>query len=320
MGGVLNGFAILAIVIGVGMLLAHHQVLGANAQEMLARLTFYVASPALMITVMGSADVHTLFSGNLVASVCGIAATALIHIALARLVWRRSGQDVVIGTFASSYVNAGNLGLPITAYVLGDGAVIAPILLVQLVVLQPVGLAVIDILQSRDGARPDETPAERSRRRRRMIIGPITNPMLIGTLIGLVLALTGWELPTLIGDPVELIGGMAIPAMLIAYGVGLRLGPLPGRGENPRYLAVIAVLKLLVQPAVAGLVGYYLLGLRDTALLGVCIVAALPTAQNVFTFALRYRTSTVLARDAIFVNTLGSVPVIIGIVALVSLL
>lgn len=320
MGGVLNGFAILAIVIGVGMLLAHFRVLGANAQDILAKLTFYVASPALMIMVMGSADVHTLFSTNLIASVSGVAVSAGLHVLLAKLVWRRSGPDVVIGTFASSYVNAGNLGLPIAAYVLGDGSVIAPMLLVQLLLLQPIGLAVIDVLQGRAGAGPDETRAERSRRRRRMVLGPVRNPLLIGSLIGVLLAVTGWELPPVINEPVELIGGMAVPAMLIAYGVGLRLGPLPGRGENPRYLAAIAALKLLVQPLVAGLVGYHLLELRDLALLGVCIIAALPTAQNVFTFALRYRTSNVLARDAIFINTIGSAPVIIGIVALLSLL
>src|SRR5699024_10492098 len=135
MSGVLNGFAILAIVIGVGMLLVHFLVLGGNAQEILAKLTFYVASPALMITVMGSSDDHTLFSTNLIASVTGVTVSAVGHILLARLVWRRSGTEVVIGTFASSYVNAGNLGLPIAAYVLGDGSVIAPMLMVQLLLL-----------------------------------------------------------------------------------------------------------------------------------------------------------------------------------------
>jgi hypothetical protein len=35
----------------------------------------------------------------------------------------------VIGTFSSAYVNAGNLGLPIAAYVLGDASLVAPMLL-----------------------------------------------------------------------------------------------------------------------------------------------------------------------------------------------
>ena len=53
-------------------------------------------------------------------------------------------------------------------------------------------------------------------------------------------------------------------------------------------------------------------------LLAVTVVAALPTAQNVFTFAVRYRQGEVLARDAIFVTTLGSVPVLLLIAGLLS--
>ena len=48
------------------------------------------------------------------------------------LMWRRTAGDTVIGTFASAYVNAGNLGLPIAAYVLGDASLIAPMLLTSL--------------------------------------------------------------------------------------------------------------------------------------------------------------------------------------------
>ena len=44
---------------------------------------------------------------------------------------------------------------------------------------------------------------------------------------------------------------MAVPAMLIAYGVSLRLGPRPGAGEPAGQIATIVTLKLLVQPLVA---------------------------------------------------------------------
>lgn len=50
----------------------------------------------------------------------------------------------VIGTLCSMYVNAGNLGLPIATYVLGDAALVAPVLLLQLLLLQPVAMAVLD--------------------------------------------------------------------------------------------------------------------------------------------------------------------------------
>ena len=63
---------------------------------------------------------------------------------VARLLFVRDLGDTVIGTPARAYVNAGNLGLPIAAYVLGDVALVAPTLLLQMLVLQPIALAVLD--------------------------------------------------------------------------------------------------------------------------------------------------------------------------------
>jgi predicted permease len=41
------------------------------------------------------------------------------------------------------------------------------------------------------------------------------------------------------------------------------------------------------------------------------VLAALPTAQNVFNYADRYGTDVVLARDAVLVTTLASLPVLL---------
>ena len=62
-----------------------------------------------------------------------------------------------------------------------------------------------------------------------MMVRPFTNPLTIGTLIGLLLSITGWTLPPIVADPVELIGAMAVPGMLLAYGIALRLGTTASR-------------------------------------------------------------------------------------------
>ena len=111
---------------------------------------------------------------------------------------------------------------------------------------------------------------------------------------------------------------MAVPAMLLAYGVSLRLGPRPGAGEPVTQIGVIVALKLVVQPLTAGLVGHYVIGLSGLDLFAVTVIAALPTAQNVFTVAVRYQRGEILARDAIFISTLLSVPALIIIAALLA--
>ena len=208
-------------------------------------------------------------------------------------------MSVPSGRLASSYVNAGNLGLPVAAYVLGDAALVAPTLLLQLLVLQPVALAVLDA--DVRGHRPTV---------RQMMVRPFTNPLTIGTLIGLLLSVTGWQLPPIVLDPIELIGAMAVPAMLIAYGIALRLGPGFGGDVPTGELALTSSLKLAVQPLVAYAVAHLALGLSGHALLAVVVCSSLPTAQNIFVHATRYDRSPTLARDTILVTTVGAVPLI----------
>ena len=313
MQGVLAGFASIAIVIAVGFLLAQLRILDENGQRVLTRTSFYVASPALMVTVLSRTDLHRVLSANLVASLGSVVVAATVGVLVARLVWRREAGDVTIAAFCSSYVNAGNLGLPIAAYALGDAALIAPMLLAQLLVLQPSGLSVLDAISH--VAPPGSSP---HRARLRRLTGPLRNPLAIGSLLGLALAVTHLTLPLAIAAPLNLVGGMAVPSMLLAYGVSLRLGPRPGAGEPAAQVATLVALKLVLQPVTAYLVGAYLVGLSGHDLLAVTVIAALPTAQNVFVFATRYQRGVILARDAIFLSTILSVPVILVITWLLA--
>jgi malonate transporter and related proteins len=311
--GVLAGFATIGIIIGLGFLLAQLKVLDATAQGVLTRIAYYVASPALMVTVLGGTDVHRLLSANLIASLASVAMSATIAVLLARLIWKREAGDTVIAAFCSAYVNAGNLGLPIAAYALGDAALVAPMLLAQLIILQPTGLAVLDAIT--------HEPSPDISRRRSLLIRltrPLRNPLAVGSLVGLTLALTGIKLPVIINAPLTLVGGIAVPSMLLAYGISLRVGPRPGAGEPPIQVGALVLLKLVVQPIAAYLIGAYAVGLEGRDLLAVTVIAALPTAQNVFTLAMRYDRGVTLARDTIFVATLLSVPVILGITWLLA--
>lgn len=306
MGGVLEGFATIAILIVLGIVLAHLGVIDEAGQRTLSRLAFFVASPALLVTVLQDSDLGAVFSGNLVALTAAMVVSALPGVVIGVL-RRRGLGDTVVALLCSSYQNAGNLGLPIAAYVLGDTALVAPLLLLQLLVLQPLALSLLD--SDASGERPSL---------RGMLVRPLTNPITLGSLLGLALAVSGVQLPGAVQDPLELVGGMAVPAMLLAYGVSLRLGPLPGRGVPAGELAVVVGLKMLVQPLAAYLVGRFALGLDDAALLAVTVLSALPTAQNVFVYAVRYDRAVPLARDAVLLTTVLSIPVLVVIAVLLG--
>jgi malonate transporter and related proteins len=305
--GVAHGFVTIGVLIGIGMLLAQLKVMDAAAQRLLAQLSFFVAGPALLFVTVAEADVAGLLSRSALATVGAVLVVTTTYLLLSRALFPHRAGDSMVGILCSAYVNSANLGIPIAAYVLGDAAFVAPTLLLQLLVFQPLALAVLDTAEAPHSLHWAEVLRQ-----------PFTNPLTLMTLAGLVLALTDTGIPTLVRDPLALLGGMTIPGMLLAFGVSLRLGPLPGRGSDLRELTTITVLKLVVQPVAAYLIGRFGLGLSHHALLAVTVLAALPTAQNIFVVAMRYERRVTLTRDAIFVTTVLSVPAIVVVAALLT--
>jgi predicted permease len=275
----------------------------------LSRLSFYVATPALLMLTLADADPAVLFSAGLLGTAGSAVLCALLFAGLARWRWRLGPAELTTGALASSYVNAGNLGVPIAVYVLGDASYVAPVLLFQVLVMAPVGLAVL----AGSGARGAAAPS-----RWGLLSQPLRTPVVIGCAIGLLLAAAGWQLPALVRQPVELIADVAVPAALLAYGVSLHGAPRPASGEGAGQVWLAVVLKTLVQPGLAYVLGRWGAGLDGVALLAVTVTSALPTAQNVFVYATSYGRRTEVVRDVVLLSTVLSVPALAGIALLMG--
>jgi predicted permease len=71
-------------------------------------------------------------------------------------------------------------------------------------------------------------------------------------------------------------------------------------------------------PVLAWLLGRFVFGLEDHLLFGVVVLAALPSAQNVFNYAQRYDRGVILARDIVLLTTAGCIPVLVVVAALLA--
>ncbi|MCP3766653.1 AEC family transporter [Streptomyces sp. MAR25Y5] len=306
MQGVLSGFAVIAVVIGVGYVIGRRGYLGEQARDVLTRLAFRIASPALLFTLLAEADLSLVFSGRLLVTALSTAAVAGVFVAVGAV--RRWGVGrTTIGALCSSYVNSGNLGIPIAVYVLGDASLVAPVLLFQLVMVAPVALTILDLA----------TSGEKQPLGRRLLT-PLRNPVALGSLAGVAVAASGVEVPGPVMDPLTLIGNMAVPAVLLAFGISLRGSAPPLRsGERGPVLLAVA-LKSVGQPVVAWALAVGVFGLRGAQLLDVVVTSALPAAQNLFTYASSYRVGETLAREAVLVSTLLSVPVLVVVAAVLG--
>lgn len=309
MTGVLEGFLVIGVVVGVGYLLGRGGVLGEQGSRVLARAAFFVATPALLFTTLSRADVGAVFSSALLVTAVTSSLACLLFVPFARL-RRRPAGEVVVGSMASGYVNAGNLGIPISTYVLGDPAAVAPVLLFQLAVLTPLFTTLLDVLPG-DGR--GESPGWV-----RVAFAPLRNPIAIATAAGLVVSGTGLVLPEPVVAPVELLADLAVPAMLLAFGLSLHGARRPGTGETAGSVWTAVLIKNVLHPLIAWAFAAGVLGLDGPALLAAVVLAALPTAQNVFGYAVRYERAVTLARDTALATTVVAVPVLLVVAALLA--
>jgi predicted permease len=308
MSAVVGAFGALVAVAVLGYVVGLFGVLRSQDELVLSRLAFFVATPALLFTTVARADLQSIFSVVLVTNLVSLFVVQVIFVLVAAAIWRRTRSEATIGVLASSYVNAGNLGVPVAAYVLGDGALVAPIVLFQVLVMAPVAFAVLD---------GDRLGSGRRVSLRTVVTRPLRNPLTVASLLGLLVSLLGVRLPEIVMRPIDLVAAAAVPVALVAYGLSLSAGTK--NSITLRRDVVLAVaLKNFVQPMAAYAIARWVLDLHGTALLAPTLLAALPTAQNVYVYAVHYRASRTLARSAVLLSTLLSIPVMILIAGLLA--
>ncbi|MGW6130316.1 AEC family transporter [Cellulomonas sp. NPDC055163] len=319
MGAIVTALGTMGAIVALGWVLGRRGTLGPAAPAVLARVVFAVATPCLLLVTVAHADLHLLLSRAALVTALSTTTVVLIAVAVLRGLWHRPAADVTVATLASSYVNAGNLGLPLAVYLLGDAVAVVPSLLYQLLVLAPVAFAVLD---AREPHEPGPDPVARGPRRgavalRAVLLRTVRNPIIVGALTGLLVAALPWTPPEVLLGPFAIIGAAAAPLALLTFGMSLAVPRTVDSRPVRRELVLVVLLRSLVHPLLAGGIGAAL-GLRGTALLAVTAMAALPTAQNVLVYAIQYGRQQPLARDAGLLTTVLAVPVLLVVTALLG--
>ncbi|WP_433295029.1 AEC family transporter [Actinoplanes sp. CA-030573] len=288
----LSGFALIGVIVAAGWITRRWAGLEENAEAVIGRLGYAVLNPCLLFSGVSGADLRTLFSEPLLVSAAACLLTFGLHLLVTR---KRDAGTRVMGALAAGYVNANYIGIPIATYVLGDAALVVPIIMLQLLIITPVALTMLEIAETGHASW------------RATLIAPFRNPMIVAVLIGVVFSVTGLRLPAVIAAPITTIGHAAVPVVLIAFGMSLSGRRVLAPGPDRRATVAAVILKTAGMPAVAYLLAV-VLGLGSRPAYAVTVLAALPTAQNVFLYGQRFGSGLVLARDAIFLSTVLCAP------------
>ncbi|SFJ16139.1 hypothetical protein SAMN04515648_2940 [Phyllobacterium sp. CL33Tsu] len=258
----------------------------------------YVALPALFFQILSKTPVAELTQWGFIIGCT--ASTFLIFMAMFVVAFvrtRRIDESTIQG-LAAAYGNIGYMGPALAILAFGAPAAV-PVALIFCFdntlhfVMAPLMMA----LSGNDKRSPRDLAAGVLKK----IFG---HPFIIATIFGVGAAITGLEPPVAVDRMIDFLARAAAPCALFAMGATLALRPLR---RVPKELYLIVPLKLVVQPVliycVLRLAGDFPPVWVYTAML----MAALPTATNVFVIAQQYGVWVERASSSVLATTLFSI-------------
>jgi predicted permease len=296
---ILNAVLPVFLVIALGYALRRSGFLPPSVDATLSRLVFHVAAPALLFQSAARTPLAPERDGFAVAVLIGasLLVALVVYLLSARTEPARRGV-LAQGAFRSNMVF---VGLPIVGNALGDEAVgRAAVLIGVLVVIYNLLAVLVLALPHQGGSRTGQW--------RSLLKDMILNPLVLGSLGGILFSVTGAQLPLVADRTLDLVGRVAMPLALIAVGAGLDLSRL--RSEL-LVAQSISLIKLIVYPAL-GFGALHLLGFSGTDLAIPVLLMASPNAVVSFIMAQEMKGDAQLAAAIVMGSTLLSLPTLSG--------
>ncbi len=229
--------------IALGFASVRWRVFTAADMRVLGRFVIQVALPALLFNALASRPLGEVIQpAYLLAFGAGSMALLLASLWTARRLQGRSLTESAYMAMGMTCCNSGYIGYPVLLLAFGPlaGVALAMNLLVENLLKLPLLMALAD-------AGASDAPRGAWRQTlRQTLVRLVRNPMIVAIVLGFLVALLGWQLPTTISRTVNLFatasGGLAL------FVIGGSLVGLQVRGMR-RQVAQIALGKLLLHPA-----------------------------------------------------------------------
>lgn len=284
-------FPIFALVL-CGYVATRRGTLPVSAIPGLSSYILSFALPALLFRMGMAIPIRELLDGPLllVYLICALTLAGLT------LVFSRNARvglhDAAFGGLVAVYPNAGFMGIPLLAALIGDisARVIILTVLVDCFVIISLCLAIVQLPESGDkkGIFGMLIRAFLAAFR-----GALANPLPWPIAAGVLLGAFGVTLPEPVNKAIGMLSDTASPVALFTIGAILARNAVSAtRGNPPIDYVPVALTKLLVHPVLVYGVGRAVqalgFALDDPALIALTLVAALPPAINVTMLAERF--------------------------------
>jgi len=269
----------------------------------------YVALPALFFQLLARTPFEQLTEWSFVLG--SLVSTYLVFslmFAWSMLVTRGGIAQATITSLAAAYGNIGFMGPGLALLAFGEQAAVPVALIfcfenIVHFTVAPMMMA----LSGNEKAPPLQLAVGVLRK-------IVLHPFIIATALGVAAAYVQFRPPLPVDRFLEYLSRAAAPCALFAMGVTLALRPL---NRVPHELALLAGLKLIVHPLLCYVALSWIGNFSPTWMFSAMLLAALPTATNVFVIAQQYGVWVQRASASVLITTCLSVVTVTGLLYMI---
>ncbi len=307
-----NTIVPLLLLVVLGLVLKKWLIKSSEFYSAAEKLVFKAALPCSLFMNIYNADAGSAFNGRLIIfCVCGIILSFVLLCVFTPLFIKddRSRGAFIQGVYRTNFAL---VGLPLAQLRFGaDGeASVSSVMPFAIPLFNILAVVILSVFA------PSEKKLTISGVAKKSVLGIVTNPLIIGIVLGLPFMLTELTLPTAALSTVKYCGNMATPLSLICLGASMGNGTAHTKFKP----AVVATAVKVVLVPIAAVCAAVFIGLRGVDLGTVLILFGGPTAVSSYIMAKGMDSDHELAGEILLLTTVFcSVTLFVGFYALAVL-
>lgn len=281
---ILNAIIPIALVVLIGVVLVKWKLVGSAFFDDLSKVVFKAFVPVFLFVSVyetGLEDIGVTLFAYFVPVLVVFVVLALTF----------SHRIALTSTFSNNVL----VGIPVILSVAGQKG-----LVISLAVISGHSLILFStffLFSTRVNVTPSKFKAA---------LNIFSNPVILGVLLGLIFNLFDIPIPQQLFKPLEMVSDAALPLALIILGSSLAsLGSINRSVINKTLM--VTTIKLIALPFLVFSFGYWVVGLNQTQLIALTVLAACPTGISVMPFVEAVESDRKVAHNAIALSTLLSV-------------
>jgi len=289
-----NAIAPLILIIALGFFLVRIRLIDDRFIATANKFCFNVAFPASLFSTITLIDLTSEINGQLFlfVIVAILAIVSLLLLIVPRLVEGNPQRGALIqGIYRGNFLL---LGYPLARNLFGEAG-IRPTAMLLPMVIALFNVIAVSLLVYYDRRESRPGPG-------RMIIGVLTNPLIIGAIAGAAISLLKISLPVFLTRAINDLGQVAVPLALVLLG-----GQFNWRqaADNRQLLTGAVLTRMVLIPAIITTAAI-LLGFRGMELGAIFILFNSPTAISSYTMARSMNSDAPLAGQIVMLTTIVS--------------